>query len=164
MRKYSAFSLMELIITIGILLILIGIVTPQFIGYLNRSKSARAQMEMLSLRTALQAYYIDWGTYPNELSSLKGASLDSMDSNHANNFSATGIQGPIDYFEKPLPHDLFWIDENNKLYHYVAVGNRCVLWSNGPNKEGLKAEDIAVDSNGMIQYSNRDKDDIVVEI
>lgn len=161
MRKYKGFSLIEVIITIGILLILIAIVTPQFIGYLNRSKSTRAMMEMQSIRTSLQAYYVDWGEYPESLEALKGQS--TADANKAGNFTITGIEGPIDYFERDLPQDIFWNDEQDKLYKYKSFGQRAVLWSNGPNKEGIKSEDIGITDN-KITYTNRDQDDIILEI
>lgn len=167
MRKYQAFSLIEVIITIGILLILVAVVTPQFIGYLNRSKSARAMMEMQSLRTALQSYYADWGEYPSSLESLKGS--DGSDINKAGNFSLTGVQGPIDYIEKDLPQDIFWTDETNKIYKYKASasGNQAVLWSNGINKEGLSEDGVADDTDTgklTIDSEERDSDDLVVEI
>lgn len=167
MRKYQAFSLIEVIITIGILLILVAVVTPQFIGYLNRSKSARAMMEMQSLRTALQSYYADWGEYPSSLESLKGS--DGSDINKAGNFSLTGVQGPIDYIEKDLPQDIFWTDEANKIYKYKASasGNQAVLWSNGINKEGLSEDGVADNADTgklTIDEEERDSDDLVVEI
>jgi prepilin-type N-terminal cleavage/methylation domain-containing protein len=169
MRKYQAFSLIEVIITIGILLILVAVVTPQFIGYLNRSKSARAMMEMQSLRTALQSYYADWGVYPTDLASLKGSSGTSTDVNKASNFTLTGIQGPIDYIEKDLPQDIFWTDEEDKNYKYNASdnGNQAVIWSNGINKEGLSLGDVTTDETTgklSIDGDERDSDDLVVEI
>jgi type II secretion system protein G len=167
MRKYQAFSLIEVIITIGILLILVAVVTPQFIGYLNRSKSARAMMEMQSLRTALQSYYADWGEYPSSINSLKGS--DETGLNSAGNFTLTGVQGPIDYFEKDLPQDVFWNDETDKNYKYKASdsGNQAVLWSNGINKEGLSEDGIKEDEDTgklTIEPEERDSDDLVVEI
>jgi prepilin-type N-terminal cleavage/methylation domain-containing protein len=167
MRKYQAFSLIEVIITIGILLILVAVVTPQFIGYLNRSKSARALMEMQSLRTALQSYYADWGEYPGSLDSLQGS--DGADLNKAGNFSLTGVQGPIDYIEKDLPQDIFWTDEADKNYKYIAsdAGNQAVIWSNGINKTGLSLGDVTTSvTTGKltIDEDERDSDDLVVEI
>jgi prepilin-type N-terminal cleavage/methylation domain-containing protein len=168
MRKYQAFSLIEVIITIGILLILVAVVTPQFIGYLNRSKSARAMMEMQSLRTALQSYYADWGEYPSNLDSLKGS--DESDLNSTGNFTITGVQGPIDYFEKDLPQDVFW-KEGAKNYKYLSssTGNQAVLWSNGINKTGLIATKITWTSGKISietgdEAGQRDSDDLVVEI
>lgn len=167
MRKYQAFSLIEVIITIGILLILVAVVTPQFIGYLNRSKSARAMMEMQSLRTALQSYYTDWGEYPSSLDSLKGS--DGSDLNKTGNFSLTGVQGPIDYIEKDLPQDIFWTNEADKNYKYKAsaTGNQAVIWSNGINKSGLSLGDVTSDEitgKLAIDSEERDSDDLVVEI
>jgi type II secretory pathway pseudopilin PulG len=169
MRKLKAFSLVEVIITIGILLILVAVVTPQFIGYLNRSKSARAMMEMQALRTALQSYYADWGAYPTDLASLKGAATGGADLNKASNFAMNGMQGPIDYFENNLPQDVFMTGTGDKNYKYKSLdsGQRAVLWSNGVNKVGLTADGIEwneITNKIVIDSEERDSDDIVVEI
>jgi len=69
-NKLNAFTLIELLITIGIIIILIGISTPQVLSYINRTKMTRAQMDMNTVKTALMAYFHDWGEYPSTLKEL----------------------------------------------------------------------------------------------
>lgn len=165
-KRIKGFTLVELVITIGVITILVGVATPQIIGYVNRSKIARVQMELTSLRSALQSYYSDWGEYPSKLTALRGT--EASERNIASNVSQTGLQGPIDYIEKDLPVDIFWTDSTNKNYKYEAntAKTTFALWSNGPNKKGLgigtDGKTISIALAGELNLTGKDSDDIIV--
>ena len=165
-KRIKGFTLVELVITIGVITILVGVATPQIIGYVNRSKIARDQMELTSLRSALQSYYSDWGEYPSSLDALRGNGTNER--NSATNVSQTGLQGPIDYIEKDLPVDIFWTDSTNKNYKYEASTAKTTfaLWSNGPNKKGLgigtDGKKISIALAGKLNLTGKDSDDIIV--
>jgi len=165
-KRFKGFTLVELVITIGVITILVGVATPQIIGYVNRSKIARVQMELTSLRSALQAYNADWGEYPSKLTALRGT--EASERNSATNVSQTGLQGPIDYIEKDLPVDIFWTDSTNKNYKYEASTAKTTfaLWSNGPNKKGLgigtDGKKISIALAGELNLTGKDSDDIIV--
>jgi len=166
-KRFKGFTLVELVITIGVITILVGVATPQIIGYVNRSKIARVQMELTSLRSALQAYNADWGEYPSSLDALRGDGAES-DRNKDGGVSQTGLQGPIDYIEKDLPVDIFWTDSTNKNYKYEASTAKTTfaLWSNGPNKKGLgigtDGKKISIALAGELNLTGKDSDDIIV--
>ena len=165
-KRFKGFTLVELVITIGVITILVGVATPQIIGYVNRSKIARVQMELTSLRSALQAYNADWGEYPSSLDALRGDGAGER--NTTGSVSQTGLQGPIDYIEKDLPVDIFWTDEDDKNYKYAVNGDNTsfVLWSNGPNKDGLgigtNGDTTSIVSEGELNLTGKDSDDIIV--
>ena len=165
-KRFKGFTLVELVITIGVITILVGVATPQIIGYVNRSKIARVQMELTSLRSALQAYNADWGEYPSSLDALRGNGTNER--NSATNVSQTGLQGTIDYIEKDLPVDIFWTDSTNKNYKYEAntAKTTFALWSNGPNKKGLgigtDGKKISIALAGELNLTGKDSDDIIV--
>lgn len=165
-KRFKSFTLVELVITIGVITILAGVATPQIIGYVNRSKIARVQMELTSLRSALQAYNSDWGEYPSSLKALRGTEVEER--NSVGNVSQTGLEGPIDYIEKDLPVDIFWTDAVNKNYKYKVNDAKTsfVLWSNGPNKEGLTNptfNDGAWVLTGLGEGgTDKDSDDIII--
>jgi len=163
-KRIKGFTLVELVITIGVITILVGVATPQIIGYVNRSKIARVQMELTSLRSALQSYYSDWGEYPSKLTALRGT--EASERNSATNVSQTGLQGPIDYIEKDLPVDIFWTDEDNKNYKYAVNDDETsfILWSNGPNKKGLALTTLTYDNGAWVLTGTdgKDSDDIIV--
>ncbi|MCA9446403.1 MAG: prepilin-type N-terminal cleavage/methylation domain-containing protein [Candidatus Omnitrophica bacterium] len=63
-RSNQAFTLLELLIVIAIILILIAIALPNFLQAQTRAKVTKAQAEMRTVATALNAYQIDYREYP----------------------------------------------------------------------------------------------------
>ena len=59
-----AFTLIELLIVIGIIAILALIAVPNFLEAQVRAKVARAIADMRTIATGLEAYCVDWGAYP----------------------------------------------------------------------------------------------------
>lgn len=63
-RSVRAFTLIELLIVIAIILILIAIALPNFIEAQTRAKVTKAQAEMKTVVTALHAYHLDYREFP----------------------------------------------------------------------------------------------------
>ena len=63
-RDDSGFTLIELLIVIAIIAILALIAVPNFLEAQTRSKLARVQADMRSLATGIEAYFVDFNTYP----------------------------------------------------------------------------------------------------
>ena len=61
-----AFTLIELLIVIAIILILIAIALPNFLEAQIRAKVTRAEADLRSLATALEAYFTDYNHYPRD--------------------------------------------------------------------------------------------------
>jgi len=59
-----AFTLIELLIVIAIITILALIAVPNFLESQTRAKVSRAQADMRSIATAVEAYAVDYGTIP----------------------------------------------------------------------------------------------------
>ncbi len=69
--KRKAFTLIELLIVIAIILILISIALPNFLEAQVRAKVTKIKGEFKGLETALESYAVDWKTYPIYLDSNK---------------------------------------------------------------------------------------------
>lgn len=65
-RTDSGYTLTELLAVLVILVLVIGLVAPQVIGYLSRAKSQTAQVQIENLASALDFYAFDTGSYPSE--------------------------------------------------------------------------------------------------
>jgi prepilin-type N-terminal cleavage/methylation domain-containing protein len=59
-RKRAAFTLVELLVVIGIVAVLIGILLPALIGARARSRDLTCMTNLRQVGTALRAYSVDW--------------------------------------------------------------------------------------------------------
>ncbi len=62
--KIRAFTLIELLIVIAIILILIAIALPNFLNSMVRAKVARVMSDMRTIATGLESYQTDYHDYP----------------------------------------------------------------------------------------------------
>ena len=64
--KKSGFTLIELLIVVAIIAILAAIAIPNFLAAQVRSKVSKTKAELRTLATALESYYIDNNTWPQD--------------------------------------------------------------------------------------------------
>lgn len=60
-KNNSGFSLVELIIVIAIMAVLIGVLAPQFIKYVERSRESTDLQNVEEVKTAVESYVADHG-------------------------------------------------------------------------------------------------------
>jgi prepilin-type N-terminal cleavage/methylation domain-containing protein len=68
----QGFSLIELMVTIGIMAVLAAIAMPSFMRYLAKAKRAEAYANLYAIYAAEKAYWAENGTYSNVLSGAGG--------------------------------------------------------------------------------------------
>ena len=124
------FTLLELLVVLGIIAMLAGIVGPQVMKHMGESKTKAARVQIEDLAAALDMYKLDLGNYPTSEQGLKSL-IESPD-------SAKRWNGP--YLRKAkMPLDP-WQQE----YHYVSPGEhgKFDLFTLGADgKEGGEGED-----------------------
>ena len=129
-RKETGFTLLELLVVLGIIAMLAGIVGPQVMKHMGESKIKAAKVQIEDLSATLDMYKLDLGNYPTSEEGLK-ALIESPD-------SAKRWNGP--YLRKSkVPLDP-WQNE----YKYVFPGEhgKFDLYSLGADgKEGGEGED-----------------------
>jgi len=64
-RSTQAFTLIELLIVVAIIAILAAIAVPNFLEAQTRAKVSRTKADLRSVATALEAYAVDYNTYPD---------------------------------------------------------------------------------------------------
>ncbi len=107
-------TFLETILVIAIILVLTGGVAFVSTRYLERSKAARAQADIGALSMALEAYYLDVGTYPSEVQGLGALFTAPRILLHAQSWQGPYTNGPPgpdpwghDYrYRVPGPHGL----------------------------------------------------------
>lgn len=112
----SGFTLMEILIVVAIIGLIASLIVPNIIGRYEKSKEeiAKAQLEMLS--SAIEAFRLDMGRYPNSLDEL----INGNDPNWRGPYLA----------KKQIPKDPWGKDYQ---YKYPGEHGRYDLYSLGPD-------------------------------
>lgn len=161
MRRQS-FTLLELLITIGVIMILAGIVVGGMTMAGSKSADAKTQQVMKEFELALEKYKADKGTYPIQSTKTKSDenfevdfSKDAWKKFKAGDFLAGGYTGRLK-------------DGNDYVlyYRYPGVMNKggYDLWSVGEDgwhgKKGSGHPSGAKEPGSVDQAGKEDSDDV----
>lgn len=75
MRRLSGFTLIELIIVVGVVAILGAMVLPSYLEYITRGKIAEATAHLADMRVKLEQFFQDNRTYVDACTSTSSAPL-----------------------------------------------------------------------------------------
>ncbi|OAI09862.1 type II secretion system protein GspG [Methylomonas koyamae] len=135
LRRHRGFTLLELLVVLGIIAMLAGIVGPQVMKHMGASKTKAARVQIEDLAAALDMYKLDEGRYPTTQQGLAALVEKPAEAKRWN--------GP--YLRKDkIPQDPW-----NQEYHYVFPGQhgKFDLFSLGADeKEGGEGEDQDINS------------------
>jgi general secretion pathway protein G len=67
----AGYTLLELLVVMGILAVLTAIATPQLMGYFGKAKTQSVHLQIENIGTALELYYMENGSYPSAGAGLK---------------------------------------------------------------------------------------------
>lgn len=137
--RKSAFTLIEVITVIAIIIILIGLLSPALRRAREQAIIEKARAMVGSLEVALSMYYMDYGAYPAEVGG-------------SNNFANTlgtksGLYGPYIEFKGGEYSGNAAIDpwENAYRFDKTSPPNNTAsfdLWSAGPDGTSGNSDDI----------------------
>ena len=134
-RKQTGFTLLELLVVLGIIAMLAGLVGPQVMKHMVEAKVKAAKVQIEDLAQTLDMYKLDVGSYPTSEQGLD-ALIESPD-------GAQRWNGP--YLRKSkVP-----LDPWNNEYKYTSPGEhgKFDITSLGADgKEGGEAEDKDLNS------------------
>ncbi|HVJ83700.1 MAG TPA: type II secretion system major pseudopilin GspG [Planctomycetia bacterium] len=132
-RARRGFTLLEILLVVAILVTLMAIVAPNFIGQQEKAKVGIAKIDVGALEKAVNMFNVTVGRLPEQgegLAVLAGTPNDAS-------------QG-----YKPIlkPEDASKNDPWGSPYQYQNPGNRSSvgfdIWSNGPDKQSGTGDDI----------------------
>lgn len=86
----AGYTLLELLVVLGIIAALTALVAPQVLRYLGDAKGDAARAQSRNLESAIELYYLDTGQYPTTEQGLNALMTDLV--------SLQGWRGP--YFKK----------------------------------------------------------------
>jgi general secretion pathway protein G len=126
----DGFTLLELLVVLGIIALLAALVAPQVIRYLSDARSETASAQLKNIESAIELYFLDNGTYP-----IAGSGLTALVTAPA---GSTSWRGPYLKKQDGL------LDPWGKPFVYKAPGEHGAydLYSFGRDgKEGGEGED-----------------------
>lgn len=120
-QRVAGYTLLELLVVMGILTVLTAMATPHLMGYFGKAKLQSTQVQIQNIGTALELYYLDNGVYPSATAGLKALVEPSSETPRWN--------GPYLKKAKSL------LDPWGNAYQYVYPGANgdYEVYSLGPN-------------------------------
>lgn len=134
----AAFTLIEVMIAIAIVVVLIGIVGINVIGQRDTANEGAAKIQLNSIEDALDNFYLIYSRYPTEDEGIEVLwdveALDSDDDAEIDKWKA--------FLDDPKPNDVWGEPWNYTDDVEEDAGRRYELWSNGPDREEGNDDDI----------------------
>ena len=91
------FTLTELLVVVGIIVLLISIVVPNITSRLTRARMTTAEQQIGEIETALASYHADFGTYPGDVFPTEDINNDGvLDTGEDAGVDVNG-DGTVDY-------------------------------------------------------------------
>ena len=166
MKKRKGFTLIELMIVIAIIIILAAIAIPNYLRMTDRARRARVAGDFTSVATALEAFSVDWGSYPNTPPSTaltgsfgKDATTSVIEDeitagasaviNKTGNTTLTGEDGGIEYIKTGTVNSMYNPfnpnDTDDYFYASSPTGNHWVLAVQYNSTQVLYRTDMTTD-------------------
>ena len=105
----AGFTLVEMLVVLTIIALILGLVGPRVLNYLGESRTKTAKLQIESLSSALDLFYMDAGRYPTSAEGLDALAKRPSDVENWNGPYLKGSRVPVD----PWGH----------AYHYRALSD-----------------------------------------
>jgi general secretion pathway protein G len=134
LRNDAGYTLLELLVVMGILAVLTAIATPQLMGYFGKAKMQSAEVQIQNIGTALELYYMENGSYPTETVGLKALVEPPADAPHWNGPYLKKAQNLLDPWGRPY------------RYKYPGQNDDYEVYSLGPTGKATASSDAKIQS------------------
>lgn len=129
-RKQSGFTLLELLVVLGIISMLAGLVGPRVMKHMGEAKTKTAKVQISELSQALEMYKLELDRYPTTEQGLEALVTAPANAKRWNGPYLSKSKVPLDPWQQE--------------FHYVSPGEhgKFDLYSWGADeKEGGEGED-----------------------
>ncbi len=93
-RKNKGFSLIEVLVVLGIIGILSSFITPRVMNYMAEAKDVKVKSTLEALRTASELYYLEEGKpFMDAVGSIKNEDLEKLEEYLSNNLKGIFREG-----------------------------------------------------------------------
>jgi general secretion pathway protein G len=126
-RRDAGYTLLELLVVMGILAVLTAVATPQLMAYFGKAKTQTAQLQIENIGTALELYYMENGGYPSASVGLKALVEAPSEAPRWNGPYLKKAKNLLDPWGRPYQ------------YTYPASNGEYEIYSLGPTGKGTSA-------------------------
>jgi len=126
-RANAGYTLLELLVVLGILAMLSAMAAPQLMGYFGKAKTQSAQIQIQNIGTALEMYFLENGAYPSESAGLKALVEPVPEAPNWNGPYLKKVQNLLDPWGRPFQ------------YVYPSSNGSYEVFSQGPNGKAKAA-------------------------
>lgn len=122
-RAQAGYTLLELLVVMGILATLTAMATPQVMGYFGKAKTQSVQLQIENIGTALEMYYVENGAYPSPSAGLRALVEPTPEAPRWNGPYMKNAKNLLDPWGRPYQYSVTEQGEYN-------------VYSLGPNGKG----------------------------
>jgi general secretion pathway protein G len=133
-RNDAGYTLLELLVVMGILAVLTAVATPQLMGYFGKAKTQSVQLQIENIGTALEMYYMENGSYPSTSVGLKALVEPTPEAPRWNGPYLKKAKNLLDPWGRPYQ------------YSYPGSNGDYEVYSLGPNGKATSASASAATS------------------
>jgi general secretion pathway protein G len=130
--RMQGFTLMEMLVVLGIIALLATLVAPQVLKYLGRAKSDTAAAQLKNLQSAIELYFLDTGQYPSSQEGLVGLFAAPEGLVNWNGPYLKNREGLIDPWGKPY---IYAMPGRNGDYDLMSYGLDAKPGGEGESKD-----------------------------
>lgn len=126
-RANAGYTLLELLVVMGILAALTAIATPQVMKYFGKAKTETVKIQIQNINTALELYYMDNGSYPSADVGLKALVEAPPEAPRWNGPYLKKTQALLDPWGRPFQYSYPAANNEFEVFSLGATGRAASL-------------------------------------
>jgi general secretion pathway protein G len=130
--RMQGFTLLEMLVVLGIIALLATLVAPQVLKYLGKAKSDTAAAQLKNLQSAIELYFLDTGQYPSSQDGLAGLIAAPPGLVNWNGPYLKNREGLIDPWGRPY---VYAVPGQNGDYDLLSYGLDAAPGGEGESKD-----------------------------